>query len=46
MNKGICFMIKRVEKEMPYERIIPMGAAIGIHIGPKACGLVYIAKKR
>ena len=25
-------------------RIIPVGAAIGSHVGPGACGLVYIAK--
>lgn len=30
---------------VPDERIIPVGAAIGTHIGPKACGLVYIAKE-
>ena len=27
------------------ERIIQVGAAIGAHIGPEACGLVYIGKK-
>ena len=26
------------------ERIIPVGAAIGAHIGPEACGLVYVGE--
>ena len=30
---------------IPDERIINVGAAIGSHIGPKACGIVYIAKE-
>jgi len=29
---------------VPSERIIQVGAAIGSHIGPDACGLVYVAK--
>ena len=28
----------------PEERIIQVGAAIGSHVGPDACGLVYVAK--
>lgn len=27
---------------VPDERIIPVGAAIGTHVGAKACGLVYV----
>lgn len=30
--------------DVPDERIIQVGAAIGSHIGPDACGLVYIAE--
>ena len=30
---------------VPDERIIQVGAAIGSHIGPDACGLVYVAEK-
>ncbi len=30
---------------IPDNRIIPVGAAIGTHIGPNACGIVYIAKE-
>lgn len=29
---------------VPQERIIQVGAAIGTHIGPNACGLVYVEK--
>lgn len=29
---------------VPEDRIIQVGAAIGSHIGPNACGLVYVAK--
>ena len=31
--------------EIPEDRIINVGAAIGSHIGPNACGLVYIAEQ-
>ena len=30
--------------EIPGEHIINVGAAIGSHIGPNACGLVYVAE--
>lgn len=30
--------------EVPDERIIQVGSVIGSHIGPHACGLVYVAK--
>jgi len=29
----------------PEERIIQVGASIGSHVGPEACGLVYVAAK-
>ena len=29
--------------EIPAERVINVGAAIGSHIGPKGCGMVYVA---
>lgn len=29
---------------IPSERIIQVGAAIGTHVGPSACGLVYVEK--
>ena len=31
--------------EIPQERIIQVGAGIGSHIGPDACGLAYVAAK-
>jgi len=37
----------RLEKlgyTIPAERIIPVGAAIGAHVGPEACGLVYVGE--
>lgn len=30
--------------DIPEERIINVGAAIGSHVGPNACGLVYVTK--
>ena len=30
---------------IPADRIIGVGAAIGTHIGPEACGVVYIEKE-
>ena len=30
--------------EVPDERIIQVGAAIGAHIGPDACGIVYVGE--
>ena len=30
--------------EIPEERIIAVGAAIGTHVGPEACGLVYVGQ--
>ena len=30
--------------DVPDERIINVGAAIGSHVGPNACGLVYVSK--
>ena len=40
-------LVKRLEEaeiSVPEERIIQVGAAIGSHIGPEACGLVYVRK--
>lgn len=34
-DMGVC---------VPPERIIQVGAAIGAHVGPEACGLVYVAE--
>ncbi len=77
VSKGIDFVVKHVEKDMPdedfpfyimftenrkngeilrerlekigvsvpEERIIPVGAVVGTHIGPGACAVVYIGKE-
>lgn len=31
--------------DVPEERIVNVGAVVGAHIGPRACGLVYVAKQ-
>ena len=31
--------------DIPAERVINVGAAIGSHVGPNACGMVYIAQE-
>ena len=31
--------------DVPDDRIVPVGAAVGTHIGPYACAIVYAAKK-
>lgn len=36
--------LETVGVAVPENRIIQVGAAIGSHIGPDACGLVYVAK--
>lgn len=38
--------IRRMGYAVPDNRIVPVGAAIGTHIGPNACGIVYIAKEQ
>ncbi len=43
-GKALRDKIKNLGIEVPDERIIPVGAAIGSHIGPAACGMVYIGK--
>lgn len=36
--------LREVGIAVPEERIIQVGAAIGAHIGPEACGLVYVGE--
>ena len=31
--------------DVPDDRIVPVGAAVGTHIGPNACAIVYVAKE-
>ena len=48
-NRSVAEMLaQRLETvgiRVPDEHIIQVGAAIGSHIGPDACGLVYVAAK-
>ena len=37
--------IRNMGLDVPDERIINVGAAIGAHVGPDACGLVYIREE-
>ena len=43
-GEALAKRIRTMGIDVPDERIINVGAAIGSHIGPNACGLVYIAK--
>lgn len=40
-------LAQRIEKmgySIPEDRLIPVGAAIGSHIGPNGCGIVYVGE--
>ena len=43
-GEKIAAQIREKGFDVPDERIINVGAAIGSHVGPNACGLVYVAK--
>lgn len=47
-NRSVAeVLVSRLEScgiAMPDNRIIQVGAAIGSHVGPDACGIVYVAK--
>ena len=43
--RDLAARLEAVGITVPEERIIQVGAAIGSHIGPNACGLVYVAAK-
>ena len=41
-------LAQRIEKmgySIPEDRLIPVGAAIGSHIGPNGCGIVYVGER-
>ena len=44
-GEKMAAQIRECGYDVPDERIINVGAAIGSHVGPNACGLVYVAKK-
>ena len=43
--EGLVKKLEAVGISVPDQRIIQVGAGIGSHIGPDACGLVYVAAK-
>ena len=43
--KDLAAKLETVGITVPEDRIIQVGAAIGSHIGPNACGLVYVAAR-
>ena len=43
--EALASRLESVGISVPEDRIIQVGAAIGSHIGPDACGLVYAAKE-
>ena len=44
-GEKLAAALKPLGYEIPNERIVPVGAVVGSHIGPNACAIVYIAKK-
>lgn len=42
VGQDLAEKIRAMGIAVPKERIIQVGAAIGAHIGPEACGLVYV----
>ena len=42
IGQTLAEKIRTVGYEIPEERIIQVGAGIGSHIGPNACGIVYV----
>ncbi|MGN1136825.1 MAG: hypothetical protein ACI4SF_11460 [Oscillospiraceae bacterium] len=36
--------LKKYGYKIPPNRIINVGAAIGSHVGPNACGIVYVSE--
>lgn len=37
--------VRELGYDVPEDRIVNVGAVVGAHIGPRACGVVYVAKK-
>ena len=44
IGETLAQKIRAMGYEIPDERIIQVGAGIGSHIGPNACGIVYVAE--
>ena len=44
IGQALAEKVRALGIEVPEERIIQVGAGIGSHIGPNACGIVYVAE--
>ena len=44
IGENLAQKVRTLGIEVPEERIIQVGAGIGSHIGPNACGIVYVAE--
>ncbi len=44
IGQALAKKVRELGYDVPEERIIQVGAGIGSHIGPNACGIVYIAE--
>ena len=44
-GRALAEKFRALGYEIPEERIINVGAAIGSHVGPNACGMVYISEE-
>ena len=44
IGQSLAKKVRELGYEVPEERIIQVGAGIGSHIGPNACGIVYVAE--
>ena len=44
IGQTLAQKVRELGYEVPEERIIQVGAGIGSHIGPNACGIVYVAQ--
>ena len=44
IGETLAQKVRTLGIEVPEERIIQVGAGIGSHIGPNACGIVYVAE--
>ena len=44
IGQTLAKKVRELGYEVPEERIIQVGAGIGSHIGPNACGIVYVAE--
>ncbi len=44
IGQTLAKKVREMGYDVPEERIIQVGAAIGSHVGPNACGMVYVAE--